>query len=291
MTGDIRAFQIYYDGGTRAALDPEFEPLDNSGGERRDWYEYWPIRKYLLERPLDESAWYGFLSPRFRDKTHLAGRRVKEFVQSAGDADVVTFSPHPCFASCFVNVFEQADFFGRGLYQDAARFFERVDPNIRLDWLVMDSRNTVFCNYFFAKPRFWRAWLDVFSLMLEQTESAASALHGPLNREMPYQNDDGTTRPVASKIFVMERTVSFLLAGSREYPVRNFPPFEFPVMRPFAGRVGELMKLDELKIAYSKTGDPRYLETFIRDRDRMIESVWPAAPPRLFSRGAYDGRA
>jgi len=291
MSGGLRAFQIYYDAKTRAALDPEFEPLDNSANERRDWYEYWPMRKYLLEQPLDEAARYGFLSPRFYEKTHITGGRVKEFVRGCGDADVITFSPHPCFAACFVNVFEQADFFYRGLYPASVRFFGRIDPSVRLDRLVTDSRNTVFCNYFFAKPAFWRAWMGILERLFEETESATSPLHELLGWEIPYQNDDGITRPAGSKIFVMERAVSFLLAASPGYTVRNFPPFEFPVMRPFAGRIGELMALDELKIAYSATGDPHYLETFIRNRDRTIESVWPEAPPRLFSKGAWGEAA
>src|SRR5262245_36882917 len=79
MTAEIRAFQIFYDEGTRALLDRDFEPLDNTRSERPDWFEYWPIRDYLSRNELNESALYGFLSPRFRDKTALTGARVKDF--------------------------------------------------------------------------------------------------------------------------------------------------------------------------------------------------------------------
>lgn len=41
MSTEIRVFQIFYNEETRASLDPDFEPLDNSDSERADWYEYW----------------------------------------------------------------------------------------------------------------------------------------------------------------------------------------------------------------------------------------------------------
>ena len=80
MTGEVRAFQIFYNEKSRALLDPDFEPLDNLKNERPDWYEYWPIRNYLMQNRLDESAYYGFLSPNFYEKTRLAGSQVKEQV-------------------------------------------------------------------------------------------------------------------------------------------------------------------------------------------------------------------
>jgi hypothetical protein len=98
-TPEIRAFQIFYDEKTRASLDRDFEPLDNTDSERADWYEYWPIRNWLSRNELNESSYYGFLSPRFGEKTRLSGAQVKEFVRTAGDPDVVTFSPVPCHAA------------------------------------------------------------------------------------------------------------------------------------------------------------------------------------------------
>ena len=57
----IHIYQIYYDQATKQALDPGFIPLDNSNTERPDWYEFWPIRKFLKENQLQEDYWYGFL--------------------------------------------------------------------------------------------------------------------------------------------------------------------------------------------------------------------------------------
>lgn len=57
--------QIFYSEETRKSLDAGFIPLDNSN-QRPDWCEYWPIRNFLINAPLDSDGFYGFLSPKFR---------------------------------------------------------------------------------------------------------------------------------------------------------------------------------------------------------------------------------
>ena len=79
MSG-IFVHQILARNNQREALDPGFLVLDNSANERSDWFEYWPIRKFLLGRPLQEDAFYGFLSPRFGSKTNLSAAAVDAFV-------------------------------------------------------------------------------------------------------------------------------------------------------------------------------------------------------------------
>ena len=61
----MHTYQILNHYTSRQELDPGFEVLDNSSNERPDWYEYWPIRKFLQNEALDENAFYGFLSPKF----------------------------------------------------------------------------------------------------------------------------------------------------------------------------------------------------------------------------------
>src|SRR5205809_8066167 len=97
--GQVRAFQIFYSEATRAGRDPDFEPLDNLSNERPDWYEYWPMRTFFARQDLDEDTFYGFFSPRFFGKTRLTGRQVREFAVQAGEADIVSFSPHPCHSA------------------------------------------------------------------------------------------------------------------------------------------------------------------------------------------------
>src|SRR5580704_4347911 len=170
-------YQILTHYTARQELDPDFEVLDNSANERPDWYEYWPIRKFLRSEPLDEDAYYGFLSPKFRLKTNLTSTLVRDFIAGADPAtDVFLFSPSIHNSAYFLNVFEHGDAEHPGLARAAAQLFSRIDPSSTLENLVSDSRNTVHSNYFVAKPRFWRAWLAVTEHMFAAAESTDDPL-------------------------------------------------------------------------------------------------------------------
>jgi hypothetical protein len=270
----IYAFQIFYNDATRASLDPDFEPLDNSACERPDWYEYWPMRNYFLANALDESAYYGFFSPLFFQKTQLSGKQVMEFASQASEADAITFSPHPCHGACFYNVFEQGANCLPGFLDVATQFLRDLDPAIRLDALVNDSRNTVYSNYFLAKPRFWNLWNGVFNRLFELAETPGPPLHEALNRPVEYAKDDGEAKPAQMKIMVMERVVSLMLAPGA-FKTKNYPPFAMPLTAPFAGRLADLVALDALKIAYTETGDRQFLRLFVEQRDKLLASALP----------------
>jgi len=277
MSGAVRIFQVFYDDATRAALDPDFEPLDNSANERPDWYEYWPIRNCLKRTGLEESSYYGFFSPLFFTKTGLRGGQVLDFVRGAGGADVVTFSPHPCQSACFYNVFEQGANFFPGFLEVATAFLHDLDPEFRLQGLVNHSRNTVYSNYLVARPRFWREWLGVFDRLFHLAETRGSSLHEGLNRPIVYMKDDGESKPAQMKIMLMERIPSLLLS-SNAFAIRNYDPFLMPLSRTFVGRLPELKALDTLKVAYADSADPKYLQQFVEQRQRLFAAVGWRAP-------------
>ena len=105
----VHLYQIPYSAPTLAQVEPGYRVLDNLANERPDWFEYWPIRRFLLAHALDDDAFYGFFSPKFGRKTLLSHDDVSRFVRaSAAQADVVLFSPQPDMGAFFLNVFEQA---------------------------------------------------------------------------------------------------------------------------------------------------------------------------------------
>lgn len=245
----------------REDLDPGFLVLDNSSNERPDWYEYWPMRRFLLQEPLDENAFYGFLSPKFRLKTNLDAAQVREFIARSPDADVFLFSPSIHNSAYFWNVFEHGESEHPGLAGVAARLLARIDPSARIDALVSDSRNTVHSNYFVAKPRFWRAWLAVNERLFAIAEAPDDELGAELRAATAYRGSAN----VQMKIFVMERMATWLL--SRDSTFRAY------ARDPFASR-SRIYKLplavacDALKIAYATQGREQYKDVF-----RMLQRL------------------
>ena len=243
-------------------LDPGFLVLDNRGAERPDWYEYWPIRRFLLQERLDDAAYYGFLSPKFKLKTNLDAAAVHALADRAPESvDVILFSPSIHNTAHHWNVFDHGEAEHPGLKAVTAELFARIGRDCDLDELVCDSRNTVNSNYFLAKPRFWRAWLDVNERLFAIAEDPADLLGEKLRAPVPYRG----RRDVQMKIFVLERIATWLLC--RE------PGFVALARDPFAAgaRVYKLpvaLACDALKIAYATQGRPQY-----RDAFRMVSGL------------------
>jgi hypothetical protein len=252
-----RIYQILNHYTPRDALDPGFEVLDNSQNLKPDWFEYWPMRNYLLGQPLDEQTFYGFLSPKFKLKTNLTAAQAREFiVTSPAHTDVVLFSPSIHNSAYFWNVFEHGDSEHPGLKSVAERFFARIGRPTPLDSLVTDSRNTVHSNYFIARPRFWRAWLGV----TEQLYAIAEDQQDPLGAELRAATSYRGSVSVPMKIFLMERIATWLLVSD--------PTLVSCARDPFASR-SRLYKLpmaitcDALKIAYATQGRGQYKDVFL----------------------------
>ncbi len=242
---DIIIYQIksYYT--KHEDLDPSCRVLDNSANERPDWYEYWPIRKFLLNEPLDDTAFYGFLSPKFKHKTNLTPSGIRDFVkrESCEAADIVLFSPSLHLTAYYWNVFQYGEYCHPGLVDLATQFFGRIGEPTNLENLVTHSRNEVYSNYFIAKPRFWRAWLQRTEQLIAIAESQTDPLGAQLRRHTTYRGH----REAQLKIFIMERIPTWLLARNAEFDARVRDPF---VVRSRVYKLPGAIVCDALKTAY-----------------------------------------
>lgn len=263
---NARIYQIFYSEQTRASLDHGFIALDNTA-QRPDWYEYSAIRSFLRNHALNDEMFYGFLSPSFKAKTGLDAKAVHDFVASVpASTDLVSFSPFFDAGALFVNVFQQ----GAHEHPDAWPVFvesaQLIVPGVDLDKLVMDSTQSVFCNYFVAKPSFWRHWFDRAELIFQIAEQNASPLGQALNAGTRHRNDS-----YATKVFVMERLVALLLATDPQWRVTPFNSMLLPLVYPNSDRVAqELVMLDALKKAARATGMGQYMDVFASLRARVV---------------------
>jgi hypothetical protein len=253
----VHTYQILNHYTSRQDLDPGFDVLDNSSNARPDWYEYWPIRKFLQNESLDENAFYGFLSPKFKLKTNLSAADVVEFIRGSDEAtDVVLFSPSIHNSAFYLNVFEHGNAEHPGLMRVAQDFFAQLNHSQPLTSLVSDSRNTVHSNYFIAKPRFWRAWLSI----TEQLFAIAESPQDPLGMQLRTPTQYRGRREVQMKIFLMERIATWILVTDQSFAARVRDPF---VSRSRIYKLPVAIICDALKIAYTTQGRRQYLDVFL----------------------------
>jgi hypothetical protein len=252
----IFIYQILTHYTKREDLDPGFLVLDNSKNERPDWFEYWPIRNFLSREALDEESYYGFLSPKFKQKTNLSAAAAREFVgQENGRADVVLLSPSIHLTAYHLNVFIFGDTVHPGLLKIADQFFRHIGEPTNLHALITNSRNEVYSNYIIGKPRFWRAWLKVTEQLFVVAESPDEPLGAQLRKPTLYRGGNG----VQMKIFIMERVATWLLARDSSLVARVRDPF---VARSRIYKLPGAIVCDALKIAYMTNRRPEYLDLF-----------------------------
>ena len=263
---DIQLFTIVYSEESEARLIPGTLRLDHRHNERSDWREYWPIRCYLTEHTLAEGTLYGFLSPRFPEKTGLSGDDIRRFIGALKSPrpDVVTFSPQADMGAFFLNTLEQGETFDAGFMATLKELVPLLGIEVDLDALVMDSRQVVFSNYFVANKSFWRRWFDVCEKIFALCEARATPLAEALNRQTTYTGD------VPRKVFVIERMASLLLVTER-WQVAPYSTFKCAWSAlPTAIFRDEAIISDALKLALNVTHDPVYYEVFARLRNKIF---------------------
>jgi len=268
----VHLYQIAYSPATLAQLEPGYLLLDNLANPRPDWYEYGPIRRFLLQETLDEQAFYGFFSPKFGAKTGLGHAEVQAIVRSAAAAaDVVLLSPHPNQIAFFLNVFEQGEFSHPGHMALCTEFLQGLGLKLALPNLVMDVQQMVYSNYFVARPAFWREWLKWNEALYSICEAPASpdgahaSLRDRLNTPTGYEG--GTQH----KIFVMERIAPLLLSIQPHWRVHAHNPFgQGWATEELRRDPSQALCCEALKQAFRKHGFPEFIQAFARVRRQVM---------------------
>ncbi|MEY5099438.1 MAG: hypothetical protein RJA36_2157 [Pseudomonadota bacterium] len=260
----VHLYHIAYSTPTLEQAPPSYLILDNLKNERPDWFEYWPIRRFLLETSLDEEAFYGFFSPKFFAKTGQTHQDVVEFVRQHGrDSDICLFSPQPDIGAFFLNVFEGGELFNPGKIEVCEAFLRSIGITLDLRSLVMDSRQIVFSNFFVARPAFWRRWLELNEQLFAACEDPHHSLHQQLTQPTSYPK-------AQRKVFIMEGMASLLLTMEPRWRTKSANTFQFAWSGTNLSRFRqEAIISDALKMAYRDQGFQEYMDCFASIRARI----------------------
>jgi hypothetical protein len=255
----LKLYHISYSEDTLRAKPPGFELLDNACNQRPDWFEYWPIRNYLLSKSLDDQNFYGFLSPRFILKTGYDFDLIhKNMLADEFAADLYFCAPQYEVGAIFQNPYFGAEATDPGSLETFRLLLQKngLDPDFA--GFVSDSRKTVFSNYFFARPWVWIEWLKFCEKIFKYAEekNLDAELYESLNRPTLYGK--GAQR----KIFMIEGVITFLLY------LKNIKAKALPLHEnratpaAYSGINTEARICDALKISYNSTSDSAFLHIF-----------------------------
>lgn len=279
MVKNANIFSISYSSEIRDSLDPGFGVIGDELNPRPDWYEYWHIRQFLRETNLVKDHFYGFFSPKFKEKTKLSSEDVYQFLGACKDFDVVLFSPFLDQIALFLNVIEQGVFGHPELALIFEKICEKYFPNIDPLLMVNSSKDTVFCNYFAAKPTFWARWFEICEDIFISTESQHDMLGKKISGTTIYKKMQAPLRA-----FVIERIATLILFSEQKWKVSNHSTYGCEVGKmPVAKSTDLLLALDSLKMNYAKTSSPEYLKAYFDLRAALIRSK---TPPEFYNQAS-----
>lgn len=265
---ETQIFQIFYDEKSKEKIEAGFSPMNNSQNLRPDWREYWSIRHYLLSQKIDQDAYYGFFSPKFREKTNLNSADVFEFMKKQ-TADVISFSPYFDQIAFFINPFIQGEINHPGLINTSQNFFNYIKKDIDIKNFVSDQYTTIYSNFFVAKGKFWLTWLNYCEKLFNLCEDGTHPLAKDLNQLVRYKPGEN----VAMKVFLVERMVTVLLKTEKfsSNCINN-------LVLPYAGSFlmphhKKMVQCEALKQAYLNSKNTTYLDFFYEVAQEIGDSI------------------
>ena len=268
MPNSPQIFQICYAPEVRPRLDPGFQITGDESNPRPEWFEYWHIRNFLKSEILDENTFYGFLSPRFKEKTNLRSDQVYRFIERHSDSDVILFSPYLDQSALFLNIIEQAWFAHPELKAIFSEICKRYFKNVDHETLVTTTDNTVFCNYFVAKPDFWARWFTICESIYHLVEDGRDPLGVQIAGRTRYK-----TSLTPMRTFVMERIATLLLCTENHWKAVTHPSFRCSVGKmPAAQQTSALLALDALKRVFVLSNNPEYLYAYFKLRQVLLSA-------------------
>ena len=187
-----------------------------------------------------------------------AAQLVDYVTKQKTDTDVIIFSPQPDMGAFFLNIFEQNELFDPGFKESAQNFCNFAELNIDISKIVMDSRNIVFSNYFFAKPLFWRKWYDVCEILFDACEN-----YPFIAQAHNWIQKTNYREGIQRKVFLIERIASLIISTDTQWKSHAHNPFLFCYS---ASRLNnfpeEAVKCDALKIAFNETSNHTFLKIY-----------------------------
>ncbi|MFJ9532064.1 hypothetical protein [Herbaspirillum sp. NPDC101396] len=245
---------------------PEVGFLSLQEGDRPDWGDYAAIRAYFVNEVVDEEALYGFFPAGFAEQSGIAAADMVQFVERNPGNDAYLFVPNQRDATCFLNVFEEAEFRHPGFRQLAQDYLDAVGLSLDLREFVTDSRATAHTGNVLAKPVFWKTWFD----LCEQVFAVAESGDGPLAAGFNAASGDASQAPL--KVWLTERVASLVLALDQQLriAVYDHAARALPDLASLAYR-DKLPRLDALKRDYLATGDIALIDGFLELRNSILQ--------------------
>ena len=210
-------------------------PFDNIANEKPELREYWSFLKAKENGSTEGLDAWGFLGPRWEAKLKYGADKIKYEIDSNPDNDVWIFNHARAVNALTYNVWEQGEFFHKGLRQVAEEALTIAGFNNSAINAFMTEYNTCYCSYFVARKEFWEDYLDFLSHIIVALDNLSEETKEIYNSSANYARDN----TLNMFPFLIERLFStFLVLRHNKYKV-HAKPYDYSV---YQNQVGDFTR-------------------------------------------------
>lgn len=170
LTASVKISQIFYKDEQKPLLDAGFTPLDNSW-HNDETLEFAVFQRLYGDGAFEGADYFGALSWRFTEKTGLTGQALLEVVRSKPDVDLFYMNPFPHNEAIHQSLWLQGKTAHPGFLEVCTAFFEAAGLEPTDIYRLIPSSGFSVCNYFVARPAFWKSYIPFVERCLENAEA------------------------------------------------------------------------------------------------------------------------
>lgn len=233
---NYKIFQICFEPRQIDLVEPPLTPFDNIANERPELREYWSFTKAIDNGSTKDLDAWGFLGPRWEAKLKYSANQIKQSIDENPENDVWIFNHARAVNALTYNVWEQGEFFHKGLRKVAEEVLTIAGFNSSAVNAFMTEYNTCYCSYFVARKEFWEDYIDFLSRIIVAIDSLSDDVKEIYNSSANYARDNNLNMFP----FLIERLFStFLVLRNEKYKVYA-KPYDYSV---YDSQVGEFTKV------------------------------------------------
>lgn len=254
--------QVFYKDVQRLLLDTAFTPLDNSR-HKDETLEFAVFQRLYGKASLDSAKYYGALSWRFAEKTGLTGQALIQIVRSNPDVDLFYMNPFPHNEAIHHSLWLQGETVHPGFLELSTAFFKAAGLEPADIYRLIPSSVFSVCNFFVARPSFWKAYIFFVERCLNKAEAGMPV---DLCKRMHSAEGDwnGIHKGATYVPFIIERLLPVFLKSPEGRTLRTY---KIPLPAKEAKLNDDLRELREMKDVAVLARSDRILDLWREKRE------------------------
>jgi hypothetical protein len=204
---DVAVFQNVYEDAVAGMVDPAFLPVDGRHHSRTETREIGLFLRMFHSGLYAAAPLTGIVSPKFQEKTKIAGATFLSFIANHPGYNVYFINPFPQNAYFTYNVWDQGELCHPGLAALAELLFEQAGYDTDVLHRPRDTQATLlYASYWVGDRRFWCGYMQFITRLLDAQRALSPEIRQRLLADDPQYPD-----PVPILSFIFERTFSTYL--------------------------------------------------------------------------------